>query len=263
MTTPTARYASTPLTLDGSEKLIVDNGGATISGGTTTQDIANLYSTPALAIEFASDANMTLTAVQYRAQSIDFTDSPTTLTVGRDVIFPANFPAKWVRNSTAKTLTLKKSGQTGVALAAGASAIIVSGTTDVVQASSAVTSVNGAGGAVVIYESWAFALSDETTAITTGTAKLTAYAPRDATIDEVFTGLSGQSSSGVVTTNIKKNGTTIFSTKPSIDASEDTSLTGTAAVLSTTTVTKGDKLTFDIDAAGTGAKGLKVFMKVH
>ncbi len=64
-----------------------------------------------------------------------------------------------------------------------------------------------------------------------------------------------------MTVNVKKNGTTIFSTNPSIDANEDTSLTGTAAVLSgTQTLARGDKLTFDITAAGTGAKGLKVFL---
>ena len=61
---------------------------------------------------------------------------------------------------------------------------------------------------------------------------------------------------------VKKGGATIFSTKPSIDANEDTSLTGTAAVLSTTTATKGDKITFNIDAAGTGAKGLMVWMEI-
>lgn len=105
------------------------------------------------------------------------------------------------------------------------------------------------------------AISDEATALTTGDAKITFYAPMDATISEVFTGLSTQSSSGAVTADLNKNGSTMFSTKPSIDASEDTSLTGTAAVLSTTTWTKGDKMVVDLDAAGTGAKGLKMIIR--
>lgn len=105
------------------------------------------------------------------------------------------------------------------------------------------------------------ALSDETTAITTGAAKITWYAPMNATITEVFCGLSSQSTSGSVTIDLNKNGTTMFSTNPSIDANEDTNLTGTAGVLSTTTWNKGDKLTFDIDAAGTGAKGLKAVVR--
>lgn len=106
------------------------------------------------------------------------------------------------------------------------------------------------------------AVSDESTALTTGTAKASFFAQMDATITEVFTGVSAaQSSSGVVTSDLNKNGSTMFSTNPSIDASENTSLTGTAAVLSTTTWTKGDKMTIDIDAAGTGAKGLKMIVR--
>jgi hypothetical protein len=116
---------------------------------------------------------------------------------------------------------------------------------------------------VTEYDTWCIAVSDETTAITAGTAKVTFYAPFACTIDEVFTGLSGQSSSGAVTVDVNKAGTSIFLTNPSIDASEDTSLTGTAGVLSTTSLAKGDKMTVDIDAAGTGAKGLKVFIRVH
>jgi hypothetical protein len=231
----------------------------------TAQDIANLAGAPAASVEFASDADITLTQAQYQAESITFTDSPTTLTTGRNVVFPAHFPTKYVKNSTLQTLTLKKSGQTGVTIAAGGTAIVASGTSDVVvgPGASAVTSVNGVSGAITVYDTWGIAVSDETTAITAGTGKMTFYAPYACTIDEVFTGLSTQSSSGVVTTNVKKNGTTIFSTSPSIDASEDTSLTGTAAALSTTALSKGDKITVDIDAAGTGAKGLKVFFRVH
>jgi hypothetical protein len=125
------------------------------------------------------------------------------------------------------------------------------------------TVVSGAPAWTYTYDTWGISVSDETTAITTGTAKVTFYAPYDGAWDEVYTGVSVQSTSGVVTTNVKKNGATIFSTKPSIDATEDTSLTGTVAVLSTTTFTKGDKITIDIDAAGTGAAGLKVFFRVH
>jgi hypothetical protein len=106
-------------------------------------------------------------------------------------------------------------------------------------------------------ETFQFALSDMATALATGTLKAGWIVPYDCTLIEVFTGLSAaQSSSGVVTVDALLAGSTIFSTKPSIDASEDTSLTGTAAVLSTTAATKGQKLTFSIDAAGTGAKGL-------
>ncbi|TPM35854.1 hypothetical protein [Mesorhizobium sp. B2-3-5] len=54
------------------------------------------------------------------------------------------------------------------------------------------------------------AVSDESTAIATGTAKITWYAPMDATITEVFFGLSAQSSSGAVTIDLNKNGPPCF-----------------------------------------------------
>lgn len=111
-------------------------------------------------------------------------------------------------------------------------------------------------------ESIMVAASDETTTITVGTAKVTFFVPYNFTLTEVFIGNTTASSSGIVTVNVKKNGTTIFTTKPSIGASQDTSLTGTGsvnAVLSTTSLTKADKITIDFDAAGTGAKGLKVY----
>ena len=105
----------------------------------------------------------------------------------------------------------------------------------------------------------AFALSDEGTTITTG-QKLTAHLPYNFTFTEVFTGLGTASSSGAVTVDVKLAGTSLFSVKPSIDATEETSLTGTVGVLSTTTGTKGQKLTFHVDAAGTGAKAIKVYV---
>lgn len=94
---------------------------------------AAIYGTTS--IEFTSDANLTLTQAQCDASALVFTDSPVTLTTGRDVIFPAHFPQIHVKNSTAQTLTLKKSGQTGVTLAAGIDCMIASGVTDVVKAS--------------------------------------------------------------------------------------------------------------------------------
>ena len=108
-------------------------------------------------------------------------------------------------------------------------------------------------------ELFQIALSDMTTSITSGTAKAGWVVPITGTITEVFTALVGaQSSSGNVTVDAKIGATSIFSTLPSIDANEDTSLTGTAAVLSTASVTKGQIVKFDITAAGTGAKGLIV-----
>lgn len=104
-----------------------------------------------------------------------------------------------------------------------------------------------------------YALSDETTNITTGTAKLTARTPYPFHVVEVRSSVSATSSSGLVTVDIKEAGTTILSTALSIDASEKTSTTAaTPAVISDADLADDAEMTFDVTAAGTGAKGLKV-----
>lgn len=105
------------------------------------------------------------------------------------------------------------------------------------------------------------ACSDESTAITTGT-KCILRSPRTFTLTEVRATLTTASSSGTPTVNIKKNGTTIFTTKITINASARTSKTATTPyVLSSTPMifTDDDEITIDVDAAGTGATGLKVW----
>jgi hypothetical protein len=107
-----------------------------------------------------------------------------------------------------------------------------------------------------VYE---FAMSDETTAITTGTAKVSWRAPYAMTLRDVRASLTTVSSSGIPTVNIKEGGATIFSTKLTIDASEFTSTTAAAPyVFSDTAIADDALITFDIDVAGTGAAGLKV-----
>lgn len=85
-------------------------------------------------VEFTADVNRTLVRDEYLTSVLRFTDSPSTLTTGRDVIFPARFPQMVVINDTAQTLTLKKSGQTGITVAAGATTFIAAGATDVEEA---------------------------------------------------------------------------------------------------------------------------------
>jgi hypothetical protein len=105
------------------------------------------------------------------------------------------------------------------------------------------------------------ALSDETTPLTAATNKVTMRAPYAFTLTEVRASLATVSSSGLVTADINVNGTTILSTKLSIDANEDTSETAaTPAVISDGDIEDDDELTFDCDAAGTGATGHKVLL---
>lgn len=106
-----------------------------------------------------------------------------------------------------------------------------------------------------VYE---FALSDETTAVTTGT-KVTWRAPFALTIKDVRASVTTASSSGIPTFNILEGGVTIFSTKLTIDANELTSTTAaTPYVLSDTALADDASITFTIDVAGTSTAGAKV-----
>ena len=105
------------------------------------------------------------------------------------------------------------------------------------------------------------AVSDEETAITTGNAKVTFRMPFAMTLTAVRASLSTASTSGLPTFDINEGGTTILSTKLTIDANEKTSTTAaTAAVISDSALADDAEITIDIDVAGTGAKGAKVYL---
>jgi hypothetical protein len=105
------------------------------------------------------------------------------------------------------------------------------------------------------------AVGDETSTITTGTAKTTFRMPHAMTVTAVRASLTTESSSGTPTVDINEGGTTILSTKLTIDANEKTSTTAaTPAVISDSALADDAEITIDIDVAGTGAKGLKVWL---
>lgn len=121
-----------------------------------------------------------------------------------------------------------------------------------------------AGGSFVgLPDVWIIPISDEATAITTGTAKVTFRAPYAATVTAVRASLNTASSSGTPTFDINEAGTTILSTKLTIDANELTSTTAaSAAVISDSSIADDAEITIDIDTAGTGAKGAKIAIYV-
>lgn len=105
------------------------------------------------------------------------------------------------------------------------------------------------------------AVSDETTALTTGIAKLTFRAPYAMTLTQIpRSSVSQSSSSGLVTVDINEAGTSVLgANKLSIDATEKTSTTAaTPTTLADTSIADDAEITIDIDSAGTGARGLKV-----
>jgi len=106
------------------------------------------------------------------------------------------------------------------------------------------------------------AVSDETTALTTGTAKLTFRMPFAMTVTEVRASLTtAGTTSGTTTIDINEGGVSILSTLLTIDFSEKTSTTAaTPAVISDSALADDAEITIDIDTISGGATeaGLKV-----
>ena len=112
-------------------------------------------------------------------------------------------------------------------------------------------------------ESFIIAIGDQTTALTTGTAKETLRMPYGFTLTAVRASLTtAQASGSIFTVDINENGSTILSTKLTIDNTEKTSTTAaTAAVISDANLADDAEITIDIDQIGDGtAKALKVVL---
>lgn len=110
-------------------------------------------------------------------------------------------------------------------------------------------------------ESIIVAVDDETTAITTGTAKVTFRMPYAFTLSAVRASLTTASSSGAPQVDINEGGASILSTRILIDQGATTSVgSSPQPVISDSALADNAEMTIDIDAAGTGAAGLKVYL---
>jgi hypothetical protein len=107
-----------------------------------------------------------------------------------------------------------------------------------------------------------FACSDETTALTTGTGKVTFRAPFAFTLTGVRASVNtAPTGATLLTVDINEAGTTVLSTKLTFDASEKTTVTAaTAAVISDSSIADDAEISIDIDAIGStvAGAGLKV-----
>ena len=105
------------------------------------------------------------------------------------------------------------------------------------------------------------ACSDETTALTVGTGKVTFRCPFAFTITGVSASVTTAPVGSTIICDINEAGSTILSTKLSIDASEKTSTSAaSAAVISDANIAADAEITVDIDQIGssTAGAGLKV-----
>ncbi len=107
------------------------------------------------------------------------------------------------------------------------------------------------------------AASDETTALTTGTAKVSFHMPYAFKLTDVQAGCTTAPTGATLTVDINEAGSTILSTKITIDIGEKTSQTAaTPPVISDTTLAAGALITIDIDQIGStvAGAGLKVYL---
>ena len=110
----------------------------------------------------------------------------------------------------------------------------------------------------------AIACSDETTVLSTGTAVATFRMPFAMELTDVRASLTtAGTGAALVTVDINESGSTILSTKITIDATEKTSTTAaTAPVISDSALADDAEITIDIDTIDTDnvATGLKVYL---
>ena len=109
----------------------------------------------------------------------------------------------------------------------------------------------------------AIAVSDELTPLAATAIQATFRVPWAFTLTDVRASLTTAQASGTIfTVDINDSGTTVLSTKLTIDNTEKTSTTAAAAaVISDTALADDAEITIDIDQIGNGtATGLKVYL---
>lgn len=225
---------------------------------------------PNVPMEFQKTIGFTRTAVgnMGATRAIDWNKPTQTMTIDQaSTITFTNLPANGV-DRTIKVFFLNN----GFALTwpVGIFPATMTGINSAVSSVSSVLLETTDGGTTVYWWSdyatipveFSIPVSDETTTITIGNAKFTWRAPYAFTVTSVRASVNTVSSSGIPTVDINESGTTILSTKLTIDANEKTSVTAaTAAVISDSSIADDAEITMDIDVAGTGAKGLKVWIR--
>ena len=120
-----------------------------------------------------------------------------------------------------------------------------------------------ASGGINVGQWLCFAQADQTSTLTTGTAKATFRLPA-CTVLAARASLKTASTSGLPTFDINDDGTSMLgANKLSIDENETTSVTATTpTTIANATVADDSELTIDIDTAGTGAKGWAVYLQI-
>jgi len=131
--------------------------------------------------------------------------------------------------------------------------------TGVVEEISVSGALNLASTTLSVNDGIIIACSDETTAITTGTAKRTFRMPFAATLTAVRASVNTAPTGSTILIDINESGTTLLSTKLMIDAGEKTSTTAaTPYVMSDTALADDAEISVDFDQVGSSVAGAGV-----
>lgn len=163
---------------------------------------------------------------------------------------------QWVCTTNA-TITVGSTSLAFAQLTSGGGALVAAN--NLSDVSNAVT----AGANIKPIESLIIACSDETTAITTGTAKVTFRMPYAFTVTAVRASVTTAPTGSTILIDINEGGTTILSTKLMIDATEKTSTTAaTPYVISDSSLADDAEITIDFDQVGAtiAGAGVKVYL---
>ena len=161
-------------------------------------------------------------------------------------------------------------GATGPAGADGADGadgvgVDAGGTTGQVLAKASNTDYDTEWVSLTTADIYVIACSDETTALTTGTGKVTFRMPTAGTLTAVKATVTTAPAGSALIVDINEGGTSVLSTKLSVDDGEKTSATAaTPAVISDSALANDAEITIDIDQVGSGTAGagLKVTLYV-
>jgi len=231
--------------------LTASNIVETITNGVTTNAPSENAVFDALALKQDADTELTALAGLTSAadKGIQFTGSGTAATydlttAGKALLDDANAAAQLVTLGFTSTITELN---------------YTDGVTSAIQ-----TQLDAKVAKATVPCEFIVACSDETTALTAGTAKVTFRAPYAFTVTAVRASVTTAPTGGtLLTVDINESGTTILSTKLTFDASEKTTTTATtAAVISDSAIADDAEITIDIDAVGStiAGAGLKVYI---
>jgi hypothetical protein len=156
-------------------------------------------------------------------------------------------------------------GTTSSTVATGDRGLPTGGTTGQVLQKTSGTDYDADWETLTTADIYVIACSDETTALTTGTGKVTFRMPSAGTLTAVKATVTTAPVGSALIVDINEAGTTLLSTKLSIDDGEKTSATAaTPPVISDSALADDAEITIDIDQVGSGTAGagLKVTLYV-